>query len=61
MGESTSAVTDDEMKDRRRVIRGEDAVRMSAVMDDEMSASGRPTMAESKLRMKVLRVGRSNE
>lgn len=61
IGESTSAETDVEMNDRRRVTRGEGAVKMSAVMDEEMSSSGRPTMAASKLRMNVLRVGRSSE
>jgi hypothetical protein len=61
MGESTSAETDDEMNDRRRVTKGEDAVRMSVAMDEEMSSSGRPTTAESRLRINVFRVGSSSE
>ena len=43
MGERIMAASDEEMKDRTRVARGEDAVKISAVMDEVISSSGRPT------------------
>lgn len=61
MGERRMADRAEEMKDRRRVVEGEAAVRMSAVMEEAMSSSGRPTMADRRLRMKVFRVGRRSE
>lgn len=55
------AASDEEMKERTRVARGEDAAKISAVMDEVMSSSGRPTIAESRLRIKVFKVGSSSE
>lgn len=56
-----SAESDEETNDRTSVARGEGAVRISAAMDEAISSSGKPMIAERRLRMKVFKVGRSNE
>jgi hypothetical protein len=61
MGARMRAESDDEIKDRTNVIKGEDAVKMSAVMEEDMSSSGKPTIAERRLRMNVFKVGRRRE
>lgn len=61
MGAKIRADSEDEMNERTKVARGDDAVRMSAVIDEEMSSSGRPTTADRRLRMNVFKVGRRSE
>lgn len=55
------AERDEEINDRSSVASGEEAFKISAAIDEEISSSGRPTIADRRLRMKVFKVGRSNE
>ena len=61
IGARIKADSEDEMNDKIKVARGDDAVRMSAVIDIERSSSGKPTIAVRRLRMKVFKVGRRSE
>lgn len=61
IGAKIRADKEEEMNERSKVARGEDAVNMSAVIDEEISSSGRPIIADKRLRMNVFKVGRSRE
>lgn len=56
-----SADKEEEMNERTKVARGEDAVKISAVIDEEISSSGKPTIADRRLRMNVFKVGSRRE